>query len=254
MRPSSHPPPVPVPDTDQVLLKQCRVDTFRSGGKGGQHANTADSGVRLTHEPTGVTAVSRSERSQHRNKSVALARLRMKLERRNARQPAPRAHRRSGGREAQALGGEAPPESPQAPAKQAAPGGLTGRARLRPLARHAFARGGSSPPTVGEKSAAPRVRRRRIGLLRARPDTRFGGVGAARVRILDRASPETPTPPSARVTARRPRRRPRRAAARVGCRLRSTPATPAAPWRRAPAVASHRAPPTRPARTPSRPG
>ena len=90
MRPSSHPPPVPVPDTDQVLLKQCRVDTFRSGGKGGQHANTADSGVRLTHEPTGVTAVSRSERSQHRNKSVALARLRMKLERRNARQP-PRA-------------------------------------------------------------------------------------------------------------------------------------------------------------------
>ncbi len=90
MEPSSHPPPFALPDTDQALLGQCRVETFRSGGKGGQHANTTDSGVRLTHEPTGITAVSRSERSQHRNKVVALATLRRKLERRNARQP-PRA-------------------------------------------------------------------------------------------------------------------------------------------------------------------
>ncbi|MDE2773900.1 MAG: peptide chain release factor-like protein [Gemmatimonadota bacterium] len=90
MEPSSHPPPFPVPDTDRALLGQCRVETFRSGGKGGQHANTTDSGVRLTHEPTGITAVSRSERSQHRNKAVALARLRRKLERRNERQ-SPRA-------------------------------------------------------------------------------------------------------------------------------------------------------------------
>ena len=87
MNPSSHPPPFPVLDTDQILLNQCRVETFRSGGKGGQHANTTDSGVRLIHEPTGVTAVSRSERSQHRNKTIALARLRQKLERRITRQP-----------------------------------------------------------------------------------------------------------------------------------------------------------------------
>ena len=83
------PPPFPIPDTDEALLEQCRVETFRSGGKGGQHQNTTDSGVRLIHEPTGVRAESRSDRSQHRNKQLALERLRAKLERRNRRR-APR--------------------------------------------------------------------------------------------------------------------------------------------------------------------
>jgi protein subunit release factor A len=83
------PAPFPVPDTDEALLAQCRVETFRSGGKGGQHQNTTDSGVRLVHEPTGVRATSRSDRSQHRNKAIALGRLRRKLEQRNERQ-APR--------------------------------------------------------------------------------------------------------------------------------------------------------------------
>jgi protein subunit release factor A len=81
--------PFPVPDTDEALLAQCRVETFRSGGKGGQHQNTTDSGVRLVHVPTGVRATSRRERSQHRNKAIALGRLRRKLEKRNERQ-APR--------------------------------------------------------------------------------------------------------------------------------------------------------------------
>lgn len=78
-------PPIPIPDTDEALLAQCRVETFRSGGKGGQHQNRTDSGVRLVHEPTGVRAESRTDRSQHRNKQLALQRLRAKLERRNAR-------------------------------------------------------------------------------------------------------------------------------------------------------------------------
>ena len=81
--------PFPVPDTDEALLAQCRVETFRSGGKGGQHQNTTDSGVRLVHLPTGVRTESRTDRSQHRNKAIALERLRGKLEQRN-RRPTPR--------------------------------------------------------------------------------------------------------------------------------------------------------------------
>ncbi|HCR03892.1 MAG TPA: peptide chain release factor-like protein [Gemmatimonadetes bacterium] len=74
-----------MPESDEALLKQCRVQTFRSGGKGGQHQNTADSGVRIIHEPTGLRAASRGERSQYRNKEIALERLRKKLEKRNSR-------------------------------------------------------------------------------------------------------------------------------------------------------------------------
>ena len=83
------PPPFPIPESDEALLAQCRVETFRSGGSGGQHQNVTDSGVRLVHEPTGVRTTARSERSQHRNKALAIARLRRKLELRNERR-APR--------------------------------------------------------------------------------------------------------------------------------------------------------------------
>lgn len=76
---------IAVPDTDEELLAQCRVETFRSGGPGGQHQNTTESGVRLVHLPTGVRAEARDERSQHRNRALALGRLRERLERRNRR-------------------------------------------------------------------------------------------------------------------------------------------------------------------------
>lgn len=66
--------------SDEKLLSDCEVDTFRSGGPGGQHQNVTESGVRLTHLPTGITAVARDERSQHRNRQLALRRLREKLE------------------------------------------------------------------------------------------------------------------------------------------------------------------------------
>jgi protein subunit release factor A len=64
---------------DAELLAQCRVDTFRSGGKGGQHQNTTDSGVRLTHLPTGIVVTARDQRSQHQNRRTALDRLRRKI-------------------------------------------------------------------------------------------------------------------------------------------------------------------------------
>ena len=66
--------------SEAQLLSECDVETFRSGGPGGQHQNVTESGVRITHRPTGVTAVARDERSQHRNRELALRRLREKLE------------------------------------------------------------------------------------------------------------------------------------------------------------------------------
>jgi ribosome-associated protein len=77
-----------VPESDAELLAECRVDTFRSGGKGGQHQNTTDSGVRLTHHPTGIVVTARDERSQHRNRALAVERLRKALrERRRPQRP-----------------------------------------------------------------------------------------------------------------------------------------------------------------------
>lgn len=83
----------PIPDSEDELLAQCRVDTFRAGGKGGQHQNSTDSGVRLTHLPTGIVIVGREERSQHRNRALVLRRLRRRLEKRNERPPPRKATR-----------------------------------------------------------------------------------------------------------------------------------------------------------------
>ena len=77
------PGPVPIPESDDELLRECRVDVFRSGGAGGQHQNVTESGVRLVHRPSGVTVQARDHRSQHRNRALALARLRKALEERN---------------------------------------------------------------------------------------------------------------------------------------------------------------------------
>ena len=70
---------VPIPQSDTALLDQCRVDVFRSGGKGGQHQNVTESGVRLTHLPTGTVVISRRFRSQHANKRRAVVTLRKRL-------------------------------------------------------------------------------------------------------------------------------------------------------------------------------
>jgi len=64
------PPDYEVPEDDGTLLAECRVETFRAGGPGGQHQNKTESGVRLTHLPSGISVTARDSRSQHRNRSA----------------------------------------------------------------------------------------------------------------------------------------------------------------------------------------
>ncbi|KAI4351915.1 hypothetical protein L6164_006216 [Bauhinia variegata] len=62
--------------TDEELMRQCEMDTFKASGPGGQHRNKRESAVRLKHLPTGIIAQASEDRSQHRNRASAITRLR----------------------------------------------------------------------------------------------------------------------------------------------------------------------------------
>jgi peptide chain release factor 2 len=67
-------------NTIQLNSRDVRIDTFRTSGAGGQHRNKTDSGVRLTHEPTGISVTATEERSQHQNREIGWKRLRAKIQ------------------------------------------------------------------------------------------------------------------------------------------------------------------------------
>ena len=76
-----------IPNSDEALLSECKIETFRSRGKGGQHANKTESAVRLTHIKSGIQVTCQDERSQYLNKIKCIKELRLRIEKNNYRPP-----------------------------------------------------------------------------------------------------------------------------------------------------------------------